>query len=345
MDALMSTQLQNPSADQQENFVNALSQVLIKATGNPSIMSLPLIRASLPGISNTVKSFSTLSDPSHPTQQILEVTFDPNAISQLLRSAGQPMWDKERPVTLIWLSINLPNGKNAILGSDAASTEPVAIALKNSAQQRGLNVFFPLLDLSDQSLVSNNLDTTSPLTTADMQTLANRYHVQSVLAGTLTQVGHQWQTQWRYVLDSAPISWSQDPASTQDTAQQVIDTVASTMIAQLAISTTSDIQSQAYLTITQVNNLQMYSQLSHCLSSISSINSLSAMDLNKNQVTFRVNFSGLSDGLIQTISKPCNLTFQANAPDPVLPTTPLMGNKTQTTLPTLNFIYHGDDSV
>ena len=340
INTLMTTELESPSSNQQDNFKNALGQVLIKATGNLSIMTLPIIRASLNEASNMVKSYSTLQNPSSPSQTLLEVSFDPKAITQLLTSAGQPLWDAERPITLIWLSTDDSNEKNTIIDNDAASIQPVAVALKNSAQLRGLSMFFPMLDLQDQSLISSNINNTSPLTTADMQALADRYHVQSVLSGTLTQIGNQWQTQWRYLLNSAPINWSQDASSTQDTAKQVIDTVASTMIAQLAISTTSGIQTEAYLTINQVNNLQMYGQLSHCLSSLSNMNSLSPVNLNENQVTFHAKFNGASDLLIQTVTKQCQLTFQA-AQNNTTPNATLAINNQPAPLPVLSFIHVG----
>jgi hypothetical protein len=344
MNSLMSAELENPSTNQQDNFEKALSQVLIKVSGNSSIMTLPIIRASLAGVSNMVKSYSMTQNPSNPSKQVFDVSFDPKAISQLLTSAGQPMWDAQRPITLIWLSINNPDGHNTVLDSNAANTQPLAVALKNSAQLRGLSVFFPMLDLPDQSFISSNINNTSPLTTSDMQALADRYHVQSVLAGSLTPSGNQWQTQWRYVLDSAPISWSQDTASTQDTASQVIDTISGTMIAQLAISTTSSLQTQAYLDIHAVNDLQTYSQLSHCLSSLSNMTSLAPMDLSENQVTFQVEFSGTTDLLIQTVTQQCKLTFQTQTNRV---TTKNVQGRTipSTTLPVLNFMDMGGQHV
>jgi|GEM_PF-6967892 len=344
MDSLMSAQLTNPSSNQQANFKKALAQVLVKATGNPSVTTLPMVRASFANVANMVKSYGTIADPSNPGKQLLEVTFNPKAIENVLTNAGQPMWDAARPKTLIWLAVANPNGSNTVLDSTAASTQPVAMRLIADANQRGLNAFYPLLDLSDESLIASNLKSTSPLTTADMQSLANRYHVQSVLAGVVTKVGNQWQAQWRYLLDSAPIDWSQDPDSAKNIATQTINTVASTMVAQLAISTTSNIQTKLYLEINQVSNLQSYGQLSQCLTKLSNMNSLSPVDLNDNQVTFLAQFNGSSDELIQTVSQKCNLTFQNNT-NGVNPKNNLPSNLQNTSLPVLSFIDVGGQHV
>jgi hypothetical protein len=342
----MIAQLQNPSTNQQVNFKKALSQVLIKVTGNPNVTTLPMIKASLAHVANMVKSYNTAPNPMHPDQPMLEVTFDPKAIEHTLTVAGQPMWDAQRPNTLIWIAVSNPSGsdQNTVLDSNAAATQPIASALKADASLRGLNIFFPLLDLSDQALIANNLKNTSPLSTTDMQALANRYHVRSVLAGVITKVGNQWQAQWRYLLDSAPINWNQDPGSAKNIAKQTINTVASTMVAQLAISTTSNIQTQLYLEVNQVSNLQSYGQLSQCLSQLSNMTSLSPVDLNDNQVTFMAHFNGNSDQLIQTVSKECDLTFQTNTHG-VNPKNKLPSNLQNTSLPVLSFLDIGTQHV
>lgn len=340
---LMTAQLPNPSSNQQQNFQAALAQVLIKATGNPNVMTLPMIRSGLTHVANMVKSYSTTNNPLNPNQQALEVSFDPKAIKKLLTAAGQPMWDAKRPTTLIWLAVN-NNGQNSVLDSSAAKTQPVAMNLQQDAQQRGLPIFFPLLDLSDQQLIASNLKKTTPLDTTDLQSLANRYHVDSVLAGSLTQVGNQWQAQWRYLLDNAPINWNQDPSNAQNIAKQAMDTVANTMVAQLTISTTSNVQTEAYLQINQVSNLQTYSQLSQCLTKLSNMTNLAPVDLNDNQVTFHAHFNGNSNQMIQTVSKKCGLTYQANQPGENNKNN-LPSNLQQTKLAVFSFTYAGTTNV
>lgn len=319
MHSLMTAHIINPSNQQDANFQKAFTQVLIKVTGNPNVMTLPTVRANLANVTNMVKSYSTSSDPLNPSQTVLAVTFNSSAIQKILTDAGQPMWDAERPKTLIWLVVNNSNSKNTVLDNDAATKQPVAVALTQIARNRGLPIFFPLLDLSDEALISKNANSSAPLTTADMQSLANRYHVDSILAGVITPEGNQWQAQWRYLLDSAPINWSQDSDTANNIAEQAINTVASTMVAQLAISTISNIQTDALLQINQVSNLQTYSQLSQCLSHLSNMTSLAPVDLNDKQVTFKVHFNGNSEQLIQTAQKNCGITYQNTTSNPSQP--------------------------
>jgi hypothetical protein len=96
----------------------------------------------------------------------LEIGFDNTAINAMLEQSGLPLWDRERPVTLVVYPTTLQGRREA-----RAATE---LAAKN----RGLPVVWALAESSEQFPV-NNL--------GQIQALAQRYQAEAVLLARSTQ--------------------------------------------------------------------------------------------------------------------------------------------------------------
>jgi len=102
------------------------------------------------------------------------VEFYSNRIDQALESLGKPVWGPERPLTLLWIAIDAGGGERVLLsdagiGADALGdtagvvgvrpeTVELAAAIREEIQrvadERGLPIRFPLLDLEDLTSVT-----------------------------------------------------------------------------------------------------------------------------------------------------------------------------------------------
>src|SRR5690606_29456071 len=101
------------------------------------------------------------------------VEFYSNRIEQELAALGRRVWGPERPLTLLWIAIDNGDGERVLLSSDGVgiggladtvdligvSPEMTALAddiraqIQAIADERGLPIAFPLLDLADLTSV------------------------------------------------------------------------------------------------------------------------------------------------------------------------------------------------
>jgi hypothetical protein len=341
--------VQSPSSDQHHNFIQALGTVLIKVSGNPGVMTLPAVQASLPHVETMVRTYHTAAPLNQNTNSTpsLVVSFDPAAITQLLTRAGQPMWDAKRPVTLIWLVDQSDPQNPIVIDPTHADQKPVALAMKQVAQSRGLSALFPLMDLSDQALAPEAGSEDTLLSTSQMQQLADRYHVESVLAGVITPVGNQWQASWRYLLDSAPITWQTQPDTVQTLANNALNTVAGTMVAQLALTNQAAPETKLNISVDQVADLTTFANVNHCLAHIPHVTHVTPVDLTAQRVLFLVRYDGNTTAFSQAATSQCRLGIKpiASSQSPSWATQPASSPNKAHTMAPLAFDYLGGAHV
>ena len=82
----------------------------------------------------------------------LRIQFEPDALGRVLKQSGQPLLGPNRPGILLW-AVEAGELGDRLLSPVA----PRALLLKQAAQHRGVALSFPLADLQDLSLVSEQV--------------------------------------------------------------------------------------------------------------------------------------------------------------------------------------------
>ena len=132
----------------------ALAEVLLRVSGSELSANTAAIRELFPNPASYVMQFRPGANDS------LWVSFDGQAIEQILRNAGQTVWGAERPLTLVWLAVDWGRGSREIIAADDPDRTAGASRSLNLnqrlrerivkvAEQRGLPLVFPLLDSID----------------------------------------------------------------------------------------------------------------------------------------------------------------------------------------------------
>ena len=121
----------------------ALSQVLIKNTGNTTILSHELVKEKLRTPSSMLSQYRYIEQED---ELVLLASFDHKRLLSLLRQAQAPIWGKQRPLTLVWL-VNETQFQRQLIGD--ISIEPARDLLVNAASHRALPLLLPLMDLDD----------------------------------------------------------------------------------------------------------------------------------------------------------------------------------------------------
>jgi hypothetical protein len=168
-------------------YKQALAQVLVRTTGRRDIAAEPALAGVLDDANRLVLQYQFLEDGR------LLVSFDGDAIEQLLARHGLPLWSRERPRTLVWLAMDNGAGARTLVGGEQAVQ--ARDFLQELAQQRGLPLIFPIMDGVDMAAV--------PFSEIwggfndEVMEASNRYQPDAVLIGRALRDGTgRWAVRW-----------------------------------------------------------------------------------------------------------------------------------------------------
>lgn len=176
--------------ERRRGFSDAMLEVLVKVSGSTAVSSPASIRRALNSPEAYVESWSTQTrtevieseNGQSSTQENIElvVNFYESEIQRLLDENNIPLWPANRPETLVWIVIEDELGERRMLASSANPDSTLLERLDNYADQRGLPLLYPILDLEDQLRLNVNR-----LWELDEQAILNasrRYQAESILA-------------------------------------------------------------------------------------------------------------------------------------------------------------------
>ena len=175
-----------------ETLSKMLADVLVRVSGNASVASMPAAGDLLASAPSLVQQYRYRTvEGEAAVSRYLWARFDQAAIERMMRERGLPVW-VQRPRVLMWVATER-GGRRSLLNLE---NEPQArTAALARAQQRGMPLQLPLMDLEDQAA----------LTAADLwsgylsgiRLASARYPHQAILAGRLSvRRGGQWQSNW-----------------------------------------------------------------------------------------------------------------------------------------------------
>jgi hypothetical protein len=182
----------------------AMARLLIRVTGN---RNAPLDPAAEPLLASPGRFLSSSGDDR---QGRALFGFSRGEVERTLTEAGLPVWGPERPLTVLWIAIDDGTGGRALLGAGetaefgapptAATTELIKTVREEivaAADERGLPIAWPLLDLQDLSAVSDTavwggFD-------AEIVAASARYRADAVLIGRVRPGTFGNEVDWLFV--------------------------------------------------------------------------------------------------------------------------------------------------
>ena len=293
---------------QKEALRQAFNQMLIRITGNTSIITLPSIQRVTPALMQYIRYYRYVSTKESPSNiSTLQVVFNIQAINRLLKKAGIAIWPRsERPTPLIW--INLNQDKHIQLLSSTLANE-ITETLFALSKQYALPILLPLMDLKDIRLMPKIIDPQTNTIVADsnaLLTIKTRYQTKALLIGSFTATNESlgsWNTGWQLSFMQEIYLWS----ITGDDLTRIIRQSFQNMINILVnyTLTTEDIsrESTLLLHVQGINDLQAYTHISKQLKQINLVKRISLESLSSNAVTFRLT---LSNGSTETFISELN---------------------------------------
>ncbi len=285
----------------------ALEQVLVKMSGNPSIATNSVVQSAMTQADQFLQTFSYVPQSVEGHEQLMvAIRFDKRALATLLRQANQAVWRANRPVTLAWINLDEDNNNpDTVLSSD--EQVPSVIALRHDADQLGLPLLLPTMDLQDQSYINDNSN--MPFDVSKLAQASKRYHVKSVLAGNISSaVDGSWQGQWMFILKGQPHQWNTVGATPQVVINQAMQDMDSIMSSQLAVRDNTALQSRVALQVTGVSTLDDYAVVMNDLKQLNIVAHIGVAELDGATMKLKLNVVGGKQALLTALSHNTDLS-------------------------------------
>jgi hypothetical protein len=302
-------------------YAAALRQVLLRVSGSELANDEELFSLLFPEPRAFVTQFRPGADES------LWVSFDGQAIEQVLRNAGQPMWGAERPLTLVWLAVDWGQGTREIVAADdpermdqeARSIDRnrmIRERLLEIAERRGLPIVFPLLDTTDLQSVTF-ADIWGGFDEAVLFA-SQRYDADSVLIGRIRPASNQ-ANRWTYYFGDRDMALSGPP-------EVALGQVADILASEFAIGGNLPLEA-VVLNISGIVSVEAYGNVQRILEETPLIERFAAVEVSGDRISYRVETRGGAarlgralrfKGLLEQ-----DLPDQQDLPDPAQPLTTL----------------------
>lgn len=248
----------------------AMAKVLVRLSGRTDVLGHPEAGAVTARAASLVQQFryrieEQASDrdaqTSRPAQRYLWAKFDKVALDRLLRESGIPVWGSRRPRVLLWLAVER-NGKRSLLNFE---TNPGTRDLvQQSADDRGMPLQLPLLDLIDQAALGS-ADLWAGYEAAIREASA-RYPHDTILTGRLRdQGGETWAVDWTLWTRDGQDEFSQRGRNWIAALQAGIDEAQDRLAARYAPSVGGDGPERLRVRFDGVDNLQAYGRVMQIL--------------------------------------------------------------------------------
>ncbi len=273
----------------------ALAQVLLRVAGSELVSDADLFTTLFPRPADFVVQFRPGPDDT------LFVSFDGDAVEDVLRAAGQTVWGSDRPLTLVWLAVDWGHGEREIVGAtDANRSSDTARSINrnrllrqrllNFAERRGLPIAFPLLDSEDLANVSFS-DVWGGFDERIIDA-SRRYDVNSILIGRVRADSAQ-RNRWTYHFSGEQRAWTGDP-------EIVIMQISDFLAAEFAIGGDAPLRT-VQLNISGIGSVDAFGRVQNVLAGINVIENFVITTVEGDRISFRVAVHGGAERLARAL--------------------------------------------
>jgi hypothetical protein len=323
--------VEGQSSDQRRTAIReAFYQVLVKVTGHRQLNGNILRSASRyvqqyryrtievvvdeliaddQPLEDELKIEASIEEVALEPEYLLWVRFDSIAVNRLLREKELPIWGAARPSIVIWLSQE-QQGQRTMLQPEMLPE--MALAVEEQAQQRGLSVMLPLMDMEDYQRLP-----VSALWggfTETIQHASSRYGVEVVLTGRLVATEKQWQVEWHLYQDELVEVWTGASSTLSEVVAQGVEQMSDRLAERYTRATADDSLSQLQVVVTDIDDLAGYARVRRYFESLVMVEQAVLLTMESNRAEFLLNVQGGGAALIQGVKLGSVLAPVANKP-------------------------------
>jgi len=304
--------------------------VLTRVSGRRDIETLDKIDQALANALRYVQQFDyrTLAfDAVHVNEtgeeykQELRIRFDDQALNVLLQDAGLPVWGRGRPSLLIWLAVE-DVGERYLLGGDARL--PLRDMLELQAQQRGVPLLFPLLDLEDQTRL-NFADVWGDFQD-DIQSASQRYQAEGILVGRVYRhAENEWRARWS-LYDGAQSHaerknalqvqrWTTTAVDKEQLMKAAVDDSADILGHRFARAASELDADMLFVSVTDITTIEGYARTLKYFSSLDMVTETAVNSVDEIDVVYGLKIKGNEEHFRQSVAFGDTLAPLVNVPE------------------------------
>lgn len=283
----------------------AFQQVLIKVSGNASILRTDAVVKHLKEANNYLQAYTFQSIPSgNQTQLFLTSTFNEKAIDDLLTQGDQSIWGINRPLVLIWLVINQGQNETQIDNPVASDNHnPIVQSLEQQANNIGLPIMFPILDITDIQALSG-ADVWQANLSKIMQA-SSRYGANAILLGRVSQSALGWQGNWLLLNNGKESTWTSQGKALNPVLGMGISLSAEVLASRYKIPPEKEDNLGSHtiaLTVNNITNMTAYSKVLSYLRQLVSVKQIEVAEVTSEKIVFNIELKSNEATFVQAIA-------------------------------------------
>ncbi|MCC5857036.1 MAG: DUF2066 domain-containing protein [Ectothiorhodospiraceae bacterium] len=231
-----------------------LREVLLRLTGSARVAEAERVRdALLANAERYVQQFG-YDRLGESEGYLLLLRFDGPAVERRLAELEVPFWAADdRTRRLVWLAVDRA-GQRELAGGDILPE--LQEDMRRAAQQQGLPVIFPLMDLEDRQQLSPS-DVWGGFRSPIMQASA-RYGTEAVMVVRLSERTEDWSARWLQYRNGESLEWTSSGEDAQAALRAGMETGARRMAEQQARLRSVDEQRRVRLAFAGIDSLDDY---------------------------------------------------------------------------------------
>lgn len=274
-------------------------RVLTRITGYRDPGSHEELEELIRRVERWVDSFRYVTREDEGGDEVLKLRldFDAGALDRAVQAANAPLWGRERPRTLVWLALR-DGGEREILTEEAARDR--VPGLLEAAEDRGIPLMFPIMDLADRRAVSFG-DIWGGF---DEQVLdaSARYGANAILIGRVDQGSDQVRARWSLYEPEGDRRWQTTAEARDHVLAAGIDETADYFANRFAVIGGSDTaDDRIELRIRDLARLEDYVQVERYLNDLTPVDNVRLESLERDTAVFSLAVRGGRNTLDQAI--------------------------------------------
>lgn len=235
--------------------------------------------------------------PAEP-EKMLRVRFDEGAVNRLLRQHGLPVWGETRPATLLWLTAEQERRRRMLLPDAEGATFE---AVMQVADQRGVPLLLPLMDLEDQARL--HISDIWGGFADNIREASERYGPDAIITGRLVQFGPDlWRASWTLYLDDDSLIWDSEGDSLEMAAEAGAQTGIDMLASHFAPVSGGSGLGRLLLRVSGVGDLTAYARVSRYLREQAGVERLDLVYTEPDALVYDVQIRGGREALEQGIA-------------------------------------------
>lgn len=214
--------------DRADAIRKGLTIVLTKLTGNPEVVKNTDIKLALKRADYFVHDYNYGPPSPNSAIYMLRMNFEPRDIDWLLKKADVGYWGVSRPLIMTWIAVIRPKQGTEVIGDDNPSSW--FRAMRMQANNLGIPMIFPLMDMADISQLSSEDVTSFDLSA--LKVVGKRYAPDGYLVGVISIGDGEFQSRWVLEVDNKRWDSTIDAKNIDEVTERILSQVSQTLAKQ-----------------------------------------------------------------------------------------------------------------